>query len=92
MIDPKVTNLTNKLQQQVNEINDTWKQLQDNDCYARIEVSGYSSDEVLQLQLKSVEQKIKYLDSSTIGDQVGQITNNKGRSDFNTAMVEEKQT
>ena len=63
MIDPKITDLTSKLQKQVRELNETWLQLQANDCYARLEIlNGYATNESQELQLKSVEQKVQYID------------------------------
>ena len=44
MIDPMITDLTNKLQTQIRELNETWLQLQANDCYARLEIlNGYAT-------------------------------------------------
>jgi hypothetical protein len=65
MIDPMITDLTNKLQTQIRELNETWLQLQANDCYARLEIlNGYATNQSQELQLKSVEQKIQYIDST----------------------------
>ncbi len=65
MIDPKITDLTSKLQKQVSDLNETWLQLQDNNCYARLEIlNGYTTNESQQLQLKSIEQKIQYINST----------------------------
>lgn len=65
MIDPMITDLTNKLQTQIRELNETWLQLQANDCYARLEIlNGYATNQSQELKLKSVEQKIQYIDST----------------------------
>lgn len=60
-----ITDLTNKLQTQIRELNETWLQLQANDCYARLEIlNGYATNQSHELKLKSVEQKIQYIDST----------------------------
>ena len=60
-----ITDLTNKLQTQIRELNETWLQLQANDCYARLEIlNGYATNQSQELKLKSVEQKIQYIDST----------------------------
>jgi|TARA_B110000444_G_scaffold108868_1_gene102822 hypothetical protein len=65
MIDPMITDLTNKLQTQIRELNETWLQLQANDCYARLEIlNGYATNQSQELKLKSVEQNIQYIDST----------------------------
>tara|TARA_X000000950_G_scaffold182524_1_gene221157 strand:- start:4605 stop:4829 length:225 start_codon:yes stop_codon:yes gene_type:complete len=72
MIDPVVTKLTSQLQQKVKELNEIWKQLQENDCYARMEIlNNYSSNDLNELQLKSVEQKIQYIDPNLYPDDRG---------------------
>ena len=60
-----ITDLTNKLQTQIRELNETWLQLQANDCYARLEIlNGYATNQSQELKLKSVEQNIQYIDST----------------------------
>lgn len=61
MQDPKVLELTKALTEQVKVLNETWLQLQNNDVYVNMMVSGgYAKGSTQYLELKQVTQSVEY--------------------------------
>lgn len=61
MKDPKVTKLIEQFELQITELNKTWKDLQSEDCYIRLDQLGTATYESPKsLVITEITQHIKY--------------------------------
>ena len=61
MKDPKVSKLVEQFHKEVSTLNATWKKLQENDVYVRIDLKGsHTYNEPKYIEIDSVTQSVSY--------------------------------
>jgi hypothetical protein len=62
MKDPKVTELVKQFEKDVAALNRTWKKLQDNDVFVRLEIRGQSTYTDLKfIEVTKITQHVEYM-------------------------------